>query len=242
MTAVARRRIVAGIAGMLLLVGCSLLGCGGVVGGVAGQAAANPGVCAPGSQPLGKTYGDWTALWYRWALGVPAAQSPLLDTTGDRAAVGQSGPVWFLAGTAGDPPIAERVCTVPAGKTILYPIVNVVGVVGVDAPTDGEVLRGTQLWVNYVSELETTVDGVELQGLWNYRFATGFFDLTVPADGIWPQYAGTHRAYAEGYWIMLEPLPPGPHEVHFRGKFSFPGSYPDVLTFETAVTYYLTVQ
>jgi hypothetical protein len=41
---------------------------------------------------------------------------------------------------------------------------------------------------------------------------------------------------------MLEPLTPGAHEIYFRGKFVFPGSYPVLNAFETAVTYHVTVE
>jgi len=48
--------------------------------------------------------------------------NPLLDQTGANAAIGQSGPVWFLAGTTGG--TAERAITVPAGKSLFFPLVN----------------------------------------------------------------------------------------------------------------------
>ena len=48
--------------------------------------------------------------------------NPLLDQTGQNAALGQSGEVWFLAGTTGGS--AERTVTVPPGKALFFPIVN----------------------------------------------------------------------------------------------------------------------
>jgi hypothetical protein len=38
------------------------------------------------------------AQWWQWALAEPARENPLLDTTGQFAAVNQRGRVWFLAG------------------------------------------------------------------------------------------------------------------------------------------------
>jgi hypothetical protein len=41
---------------------------------------------------------------------------------------------------------------------------------------------------------------------------------------------------------MLEPLDPGQRTIHFRGKWVFPGQFPNTYIFETEVTYHLTVQ
>ncbi len=48
--------------------------------------------------------------------------NPLVDQTGENCDVYQQGDVWNLAGTLGGN--AERDCTIPAGKQILYPIIN----------------------------------------------------------------------------------------------------------------------
>ena len=59
----------------------------------------NPGVLPPDSHPFGKTYGEWSNAWWQWAYSIPAPNNPVLDTTGANCDVGQSGQVWFLAGS-----------------------------------------------------------------------------------------------------------------------------------------------
>src|SRR6266566_7663089 len=76
---------------------------------------ANPGVFPINSSPYGQTYGQWSAQWWQYAFSV---------TTFDNCTEEPSGPVWFLAGTT-DGSIANRSCSVPAGKAILFPIFNV---------------------------------------------------------------------------------------------------------------------
>src|SRR5581483_4222539 len=81
----------------------------------------NPGVVPPNAHFMGKSYGEWHAAWWQWAFSIPAEQSPFLDPTGANCTVGQSGHVWFLAGTfittnqtgmiLGE---ADRSCIVPA--------------------------------------------------------------------------------------------------------------------------------
>ena len=65
------------------------------------------------------------AQWWQWALGTPASENPLTDTTGQFAAVNQSpsGRIWFLAGNFGGTTV--RTITVPKGAALFFPIVNV---------------------------------------------------------------------------------------------------------------------
>ncbi len=74
------------------------------------------------SSPYGNTYGEWSARWWQWTLAIPAATNPNLDTTGENCAEGQSGQVWFLAGSFGG--TFERACPVPTGKALFFPILN----------------------------------------------------------------------------------------------------------------------
>lgn len=80
----------------------------------------------PQATAYGKTYREWSALWWQWLHSIPASTNPLLDTTGEHCGEGQfafeNDTVWFLAGTAGG--AAERYCTVPRRKALLYPLVN----------------------------------------------------------------------------------------------------------------------
>ncbi len=221
-----------------------LAGCGGVVGGHGIEDPANPGVFAPSSTPFGKTYGEWSALWFQWGLSIPVADNPIADLTGAKAAVGQSGPVFFVCGTSGTPTSAERTITVPAGKGIFFPIVCSWCSIPEDGDTDAVILQHATDPMDHVNALEATLDGRTLVGLWNYRFVSPYFDCTEPPapDGLYVGYEGTHRTVADGYWIMLEPLPTGPHELYFHGRITYSGQYPYIDAFECAATYHITVQ
>src|SRR5215212_4006685 len=68
----------------------------------------------PDSDPYGLTFGNWTTKWSQWAYSIPTENNPLIDDTGENCsqAQNQTGPVWFLAGTA--PGSVERTCTISA--------------------------------------------------------------------------------------------------------------------------------
>ena len=72
-----------------------------------------------------------TAKWWEWVMAIPPEINPLDDDTGENCDVDQQGPVWYLVGTPGDTEAgdviigsAERECTIPEGKRILFPIIN----------------------------------------------------------------------------------------------------------------------
>src|SRR6185503_13437139 len=61
----------------------------------------NSGIAPANSKPYGLSYGEWGGAWWRWAYSFPADMNPVSDPTGELAGLGQSGPVWFLAGNFG---------------------------------------------------------------------------------------------------------------------------------------------
>src|SRR6266568_2095937 len=91
----------------------------------------NSGIFPPNSSPYGKTYGEWSAEQWKWLFSIPLSISPANDFTGANGAQGQSGPVWFLAGSfCPEPPTPcsnftlTRILTVPAGKPLFFPILD----------------------------------------------------------------------------------------------------------------------
>ena len=201
----------------------------------------NPKVLPVNSVPYGKTYGEWSAEWWEWALSIPTPDNPLLDMNGEKCGVEQSGDVWFLAGNFGG--ASERTCTVPAGKAIFFPIINAEwSVVEGECPldidisgTNEEALRACAVaFMDHVTELEVSVDGTTLQNLENYRVQSPLFTFELPEDNILGLSAGPSPSVSDGFWIMLAPLSAGEHTIHFRGEADFP--------FVTKVTYTLTVE
>ena len=67
-----------------------------------------------------------SAEWWQWVLSIPTPENPVLDTTGDKCAVGQHGSVWFLASNSGG--TTMRTCSVPEDKLLFFPIITIVNV------------------------------------------------------------------------------------------------------------------
>ena len=198
------------------------------------------------SNTFGNTYGEWSAQWWQWVLSIPAATNPNLDTTGANCGMGQAGPVWFLAGTFGASPVT-RFCTVPAGKALFFAILNnVFGSAVFDCnPTVPDVvcnlaaLRQSAAASMDSVRLQASLDGEPLRHLSDQRVQSPAFTLTEPAHGVNDVPTGTYSPQvSDGYWIMLKPLSPGPHTIHFRGEITAGVN----AGFFVDVTYNLTIQ
>jgi hypothetical protein len=157
--------------------------------------------------------------------------------------VNQSGPVFFVAGArAGNPPIT-RAFSVPGDKFLLFPLINWIAAAGADPPftsTLDEVHAITSGTIT-PSNLFATIDGVAVTDLATHREATpGFFTLTkvgsLPAIGPPGTYSD---GAADGYWLMLNPLDPGRHTLHFGGTtntYTFPDGSVTINSFRLDVT------
>lgn len=202
---------------------------------------ANPTVFPPGSRPYGKTINAWTVSWWKYVMAFPAPTNPLADASGANCAAGQSGQVFFLVGTTGGPAVRND-CVVPHGKSILFPIINVIAAVPDDAVDAAELVSLVTWYMSHTDAVTATVDGVELNHLRaDYRFPSPIFSFDGATPGIFaPLYEG-HRsiAFSDGWWVMLTPLTPGPHTIHFLGHLAVPEWGVD---FTTEVTYHLTVK
>jgi hypothetical protein len=207
--------------------------------------AGSPPPINPHKDAFPLTYGEWSARWWQYILGLPAADHPLNDQTGDRCAVGQWGPVFFLVGPPTSGVAVERSCTIPAGKGILFPIVNVSCAI----PEDGATLAAIKAVCTSIADLidvdslSFTIDGHAVKRLDQFRFPSPTFSFTGATPQVFsdigcgtpPCYEGFREtAVADGYWILLKPLPLGTHDIHFHGEIP-------AASFVVDVTYRLTV-
>lgn len=194
---------------------------------VALASSGNPGVFPPGSHPYGRTYGEWSAQWWQDAVRVTTlAGCPM-------ASAGPHNQVWLLAGTTGGS--ATRSCTVPTGKAILFPIINAECSTAEGNGTTEQQLRDcARALMDQVTVVAATVDGASLHGLTPpnspYRVESPLFNFDALSGNPFGIPTGTTPSVSDGYWIMLHPLPPGVHTIHFHAEA------PSLITTDTTYT------
>jgi len=220
-----------------------------VVAGLAVVASAqipfgNLAVYPPDENVLGMSYGDWSAAWWQYVLTYTNDVNPATDSTGQYCNEGQGGPVFFLAGAASG--TAARTCTIPAGKALFVPIINVEC-----STVEPPVFRGNNAqearacaasWADGIgaSSLKVTIDGRKVLGLGLFRAVSPFYDFIVPPSNNYLGVDGvtSGSSVSDGYWVMVKPLSPGVHVIHFEGAWV---SGPALGWAPQNVTYTLTV-
>ena len=202
------------------------------------------GILMPDTNPYGKTYGEWSALWWQWAFSQPTTANPLFDT----APVGTGQPfsnVWFLGGSFTQANVTRDV-TIPANTALFFPIVNSESDNFATPPVNDRMLRQvSKKAVDQATNEFLTIDGMSVAGLDRFRtqspaFTLGplpdnniyqFFGLDVPKDS-------TSPAEAYGIYVMLQPLSPGQHTIQFGATLPGGTGQP---AFSFVVTYNITV-
>jgi hypothetical protein len=199
------------------------------------------GVVPPDSSVFGMTYGEWSAAWWQYIVAIPAATNPLVDTSGCGPQQ-SSGPVLFLAGSFVGP--VTRTCTLPAGKAIVLPIINVECSTLEPAPFHGDneaQLRSCAATFGDAIDpksLAASINGKKVKDLESFRTQSPVYGLTLPADNILGVTPGVGFSVSDGYWLMLSPLSPGTYKIRVEGACKS-GSPCDGFTQD--VSYELTV-
>jgi len=219
----------------------------------------SPGVLPPYSYPFGKSYGDWSAEWWKWAISIPANnEHPFNDPNWDCGVSShqQSGKVWYLVGafTAVFPalPGTEKTysCKIQTGKAIFFPVINSecsnVEPNPYFANNESEARQCAEKFnsglVSYAVDLEVIIDGKRVRNVDRYRFQSPYFTFNLPQPNILGASEAQGKSVSDGYWIMLAPLSNGKHTVTFRGRQVSDRSDPDnTQQFASDVTYNLKV-
>ncbi|MEM7387240.1 MAG: hypothetical protein AAF514_20065, partial [Verrucomicrobiota bacterium] len=196
----------------------------------------HPSEISPDCLYYGKSYEELAADWLKWALGQRFDdEHPLVDPTGQAAANGQEGNVWFLGPVWGNDPeiikggvslyeAKQRHITVPYGKALMFPVFPFFWFSLPGDPTDEEaILEELEGLVPLPLErVFCRIDGKKVKSF-DERFdvqsplfeteGTFIFDQNpglLPS----PDYSGS--AMALGRWVLVKPLKPGKHKIQFR--------------------------
>lgn len=210
--------VVSGCAVLLLaLAGSTLPALGG-----RGKGNTNPGVLPPDSSAFGRTYPEWVAAFWQYALSRPIDGHPFLDTPEYDFAAGQSGKVWFWS--APDGPITREV-SIPAGTALFLTVRDVESSTLEEAPffgaTEEEQREIANWFADHIVDVYVTIDGVPVKDVQNYRFDSPQFEFDAPTPWIFGNTGGHGTSVADGYYFMLAPMSKGRHVIEYGGTFHF---------------------
>jgi len=172
----------------------------------------------------GRTQAEYAARWWQWANRVRSGVKPYQDPTGALCALNQSGNVWFLAGTDGTDDI-KRHCTIPTGKYLFFPIINMVAHSLPGKPMTCDQAKAKVAANNeHLAPAEVRIDGALVQNISAHHIRSQqCFDAFPVAE-----YLDNPKSYfpaaTDGYWLMLKPLSPGSHQIVVTARYDNPGA------------------
>ena len=200
-----------------------------------GQGQRYASVLPASSRPYGLTYGEWQARWWQWSISIPYDIHPYVGE--QFADANQSGHVWFLVGYNDG---AVRHVTIPRGKAIFFPVVNVecsnvepAGFFGADEAAMRLCVR------EFVrTDMQCFIDGLPVRNLDRFEGESPLFGFDAPDKNILTGGdAVSGESVSAGTYVMLPPLSVGHHTIRFKGTQTDPifGSFTFESNYEVTV-------
>jgi hypothetical protein len=223
----------------------------------------DPFTFSENSSPYDIPYKNWTAKWAAWHASTPRSQHwnyenvPGVDHKAEDCSFRQdpASPVFFLPwvgierGTT-----ATATCIVPQDKAIFLSVnggISDYSDPSVKIKTPAELLRIVTEGNVYPNKYEATLNGKPLHLINDetHKVTSDLFNFTLPKDNIWEEPEGPDKGITQGWWIMLKPLPPGEHTLHYttgysdsRSDPSIPPGQGNLAPYIQDVTYHLIVK
>jgi hypothetical protein len=192
--------------------------------GSGGGGGGTPRVVPVEARPFGKSYAEWSALWWQTIYSIPFDDNPLATGDCHAGSGGPNGQVAFIAAPLG--PDISSVCSVQEGQAILFPLSSFANDYPCPDPSfepaPGQSLEdflreGAEALIDLVESVSLRIDGKEVRNLSRNRVGSDLFlidgdpSLTATFD---PCVTGEPQpAVSDGYWVMITPLPPGEHSL-----------------------------
>ena len=201
-----------------------------------------------------ETIGEWGARWWQWMVISPKGTNPVRDDrTGELAHVGQEGwtdqpstlgchpgraaPVFFLAGNFGGKD--TRSVTVPEGREILLPLF---GSVQYNLrPREFslmELSKRARAETDRLDTMELMLDGrvIPEEELRVHLEHFQIFTMCLPEDNVLEHPPGNYSpAVSDGYFVVLEPPPPGAYTIRWQVSAGGPGVFSTDMTYRIEV-------
>lgn len=193
----------------------------------------------------GISQADHSARWWQWAISYPSGSNPIEDSTGEFAQLGDQGGVFYLAGAFSSTPVV-RSATVESDQILFFPLTAVSSSIPFFGSNEAEIRADASDDIGVVSDLSVSLNGLAVAlppsagSLSDFRQLSPLFDFTLPIDNVFGGPPGTYSSVSDGFWVALEELTPGEHQLRFTSRSEGIGQYAGDILLQD-ITYNLTV-
>jgi hypothetical protein len=139
-------------------------------------------------------------------------------TTGQYCAVSQNDPnVWFLIESF-DTEKYIRSCTIPGEKYIFVPSLGSYCDTKLDKLESEQALAECAKDLNEASikDFSLKLDGKMINSIQSYKVTSPLTNFTYPENNVLDEPPYTSQGVVDGYFVILEPLSIGNHQLHIQ--------------------------
>lgn len=174
--------------------------------------------------PYGIPYGEWIVKYWNWWGNIPISESPAEEKVKYQCFMQIVDNVAFFV----DPLQMHREqaysCEIGSNNSIFLPLVASeydTGIEGYEQATDEELVDSAEQDDNSRA-FNVTIDGkvIPSEYIKKLRSESPFWNLTLVEGNIYEGKPGVFRAFAEGFYIFLKPLPEGSHQISYAAYSS----------------------
>jgi hypothetical protein len=167
---------------------------------------------------FGHTTTDWIIQWFHWIMPFPPNDSPTLDQTGNLTMKYQPNNLVYMLPGEHSAVASNRNITIPPNKPIMMPVLWFINGTYSSVVDDSFVRKANEFFAREVpTKLFASLDGKQLPIT---NVTTPVFRLNIPkqtAFGEEEEHGGDAWLISRGYWVFLDPLPPGNHTLTYLG-------------------------
>lgn len=200
-------------------------------------------VFEPGSEPYGRTYGEWEAKHWELHVNLPPDQSPASPTyKPTECLLLKDDNMTFLSDFYSDIEYRNYNCEISQTPIVIPALTEGCSYGEFENPSD-KIIEDCVYSHNPYAVVKVTIDGKEIPDIDKFRITSDWFLLNVTQkDNPYDIKLGSHKAKINAIMPIIKPLPPGQHEIRTEVFQDIPSIVMSDIPLHRVITYNLIVK
>jgi hypothetical protein len=200
-------------------------------------------VFEPGSEPYGRTYGEWEAKHWELHVNLPPDQSPASPTyKPTECLLLKDDNMTFLSDFYSEIEYRNYNCEISQTPIAIPALTEGCSYGEFENPND-KIIEDCIYSHNPYAVVKVTIDGKEIPDIDKFRITSDWFLLNVTQkDNLYDVKLGSHKAKINAIMPIIKPLPPGQHEIRTEVFQDVPSIIMSDIPLHRVITYNLTVK
>ena len=200
-------------------------------------------VFEPGSEPYGRTYGEWEAKHWELHVNLPPDQSPASPTyKPTECLLLKDENMTFLSDFYSEIEYRNYNCEISQTPIPIPALTEGCSYGEFENPND-KIIEDCIKSHNPYAVVKVTIDGKEIPDIDRFRITSDWFILNVTQeDNPYDIKLGSHKAKIDAIMPIVKPLPPGEHEIRTEVFQDVPSIIMSDVPIHRVITYNLVVE